>query len=155
MSADVILKAVEPNWKIVSRKKLSFKPLNSNSTNKCWIFAKVVAHIHQYETFCCKFHIWSGRRFQKYIGILAVMLDKATKRSNLTKNNKLMHVESHSQNRNDQKKKLYSRQTEVIAHFRGVIHATNSTYDSWIWTRVWSKWSWCPAKGAMSFLQKL
>ena len=36
-------------------------------------------------------------------------------------------VESHSQNQNDKKKRLYSRQTKVIAHFRGVIHTTNST----------------------------
>ena len=36
-------------------------------------------------------------------------------------------VESHSQNQNDQKKRLYSRQTKVIAYFRGVIHTTNST----------------------------
>ena len=39
-------------------------------------FAKFVAHNCRYETFCCKFHIWSDQRFQKYIGILAVMVDR-------------------------------------------------------------------------------
>ena len=51
----------------------------------------------EYETFCYKFHIWLDKRFQKYIGILAVMLDiglsslsrknRVTKRLNLSKNN--------------------------------------------------------------------
>ena len=149
--------------------ELAFEAKGAGALQKGqWPFCKGLTHNCQYETFCCEIHIWSRTCHAEdfwNIGILVKMIhhnqvsrqNKATKtNSNLTRNYKIMHIESLPKSKWS-KKRLYSWQTKVIAHFRLVIHTTNSTPNtgSWIRTRVWSKGSWCPAKGAMTLLQKL
>ena len=78
-------------------------------------FEKVVAHNCEYETFCYKFHIWLDKRFQKYIGNLAVMLatlimiikkKQGHKEIEFDQDQQIMHVTPKI--KIDQKKRLYS-----------------------------------------------